>query len=137
MSSGYLTSKNMAMIKRLLTESREYPRCKERETEKARFLIGRFQSGVAAEGDLRELLNSNICEADERGAIRWFSAKGAADRIFGALFRSKFSARKPSLIVAKVFVPRMGLNEAHRRLVNDTDGRRRREDELKSRNQMH
>jgi hypothetical protein len=34
-------------------------------------------------------------------------------------------------------VPRMGLNETHRRLVNDTDGGRRREDELKSRNQMH
>jgi hypothetical protein len=137
MSSAYLTSKNMTMIDRLLTEHREYPRCRDRETEKARFLVGRFQRGVIAECDLRKLLNAHICESKESEISRWQAGRDVVSRAAGSLFGFRFSDRKPSQIIAKVLAPRLSRNEAHRRIANDTDGRRRREDEVKSRNWMH
>jgi hypothetical protein len=137
MSSAYLTSKNMMMIDRLLTEHREYPRCRDRETEKARFLVGRFQGGVKAEGDLRKLLNAHICESKEGDTSRWEVGRASVRRIVGSLFGFRVPVRKPSQIIAKALAPRPSRNEVQRQFDNDTDGRQRRENEVKSRNRMH
>jgi hypothetical protein len=135
MSSAYLTSKNMTMIERLLLEIRAVPRNRSQETMRARFLIDQFQGGVIAEADLRSVLNTR--EIKDSGTSRRLAGGGVVSRTVGALFGSRFSDRHAPQIIAKKPAPRPGRDEAQRRIDNDTDGRHRRENEVKSRHRMH
>jgi hypothetical protein len=129
----------MMMIERLLVDTREYPRCRDRETQRARFLISRFQGGITGEGDLRKLLDAHLRENEksEIDTSSWPASAGTVGRAVGALLRTRFSVRKPSQIIAKVLAPKLSKTEAQRRHDSDTDGRQRRENEVKSRNQQH
>jgi hypothetical protein len=131
MSSAYLTSKNMTMIERLLLEVRAVPRNRSQETMRARFLIDQFQGGVTAEADLRSVLNVREVKGSDT------SRRSVVSRAVGALFGSRFSDREAPQIVAQKLAFRVARDEVQYRIDNDTDGRHRRENEVKSRHQMH
>jgi hypothetical protein len=135
MSSAYLTSKNMTMIERLLLEIRAVPRNRNQETMRARFLIDQFQGGVIEEADLRSVLNMR--EIKDSGTSRRLAGGDVVSRTVGALFGSRFLDRDAPQIIVKKPAPRPGRDEAQRRIDNDTDGRHRRENEVKSRHRMH
>ena len=131
MSSAYLTSKNMTMIERLLLEVRAVPRNRSQETMRARFLIDQFQGGVTAEADLRSVLNVREVKGSDS------SQRSVVSRAVGALFGSRFSDREAPQIVAQKLAFRVARDEVQYRIDNDTDGRHRRENEVKGRHQMH
>ena len=135
MSSAYLTSKNMTMIERLLLEFRVVPRNRSQETIRSRFLIDQFQGSVTAEADLRLMLKTR--EIKDGETSRRSAGGSVVSQTVGALFGSGFSDRNAPQIIAKKLAPRLGRDEAQRRIDNDTDGRRRRENEVKSRHLLH
>jgi len=138
MSSTYLTSENMNMLQRLLAEVRRLPRNIQREASSARFLVHRFQDGTTAESDLRSQLEAYGRGGDDRdaGSVAAQANGNAAGK--SGFLRGWLSSRStPAGAPARNLPATVRRSEAQRLRDNDTDGRRRRENEVKGRNQMH
>lgn len=140
MSSAYLTSENMSMIERLLVGTHDFPRSQERDEAKIRFLVARFQAGITTETDLREALSVHIkaTVGQESDLSRLISDGGVTRDVAAKLHKLLFGKKLlPSKIASVRQVLKTRPNEAQYMRLNDTDGRQRRENEIKNRNQMH
>lgn len=140
MSSSYLTSENMSMIERVLRRARDFPYSHERNATKARFLVARFQAGITNEADLREalLLYVKAADAQENVFSGWSTQDSTVGGVVAKLHNLIFGKRLlPSKLASIGNILRIRPNDAQFRRLNDTDGRQRRENEIKSRNQMH
>jgi hypothetical protein len=81
MSSTYLTSDNMNMIERLLSEVRGSGSIRnfDRETAEARLLIGRVEGGTTSEDELRGALARHVgLHKIMDGALSRWDAEGGA-----------------------------------------------------------
>jgi hypothetical protein len=81
MSSTYLTSDNMNLIERLLSEVRGSApmRNLDRETAEARLLVGRVEQGTTNEIELRDALSRHVVrhKVMDSALARWDGEGGA------------------------------------------------------------
>ena len=125
MPNSYLTSTDMDLIERLLAVSRELPLDDEREKTRARFLVECFEEGMTEEDGLKRALQDRLTIAD----ASLLPEPGMLSKLYRLL-----SAHRDGKAVVE---PDDGVDEAQRRIDNDTDGTRRRANELKNRHHLH
>jgi hypothetical protein len=85
MSSTYLTSDNMNLIERLLSEVREPGPASniDREIAEARLLVGRVEQGTTNEVELRDALSRHVVRHKimDSAIARWDGEGGAMDHV--------------------------------------------------------
>lgn len=132
MSSGYLTPENMNMIERILESVRAKPMHAYAETSDARFLIAAFQAGTSKESELQAAFDE-YREAQRVGGEGPFWLE--ALNIFKILHRKRLSTLP--IPVSEPANPVSHTAQDRPRTVYDTVGAHHRDDEIKSRNQLH
>lgn len=127
MSSNYLTSENMSMIRRLLAEIRQRGSQPDPDRETA---TARFQNGTTTVDDLGKRLTRYAHQRTtmDRAIDRW-------DNEGGALKPSPNQDHVLRLETAMMPL-RPPRDEADRRRINDTVGKRRRARDIHERNRL-